>query len=62
MKNNSIVTADFSGCIDENLGNFEIFLKKINQFSHIRYLTLDCMEPSLSNSVEAFGQALCENT
>jgi hypothetical protein len=51
MKNTSITTADFSGCIDENLGNFEIFLHKIDEFSQIRYLTLDNMEPGLTNCI-----------
>jgi hypothetical protein len=61
MKNTSIMTMDFSGCIDENLSNFEIFLKKIDEFSKIRFLTLDNMEPSMTNSIKAFGAALGRN-
>lgn len=51
-----------SECRTEDSANFEYFFEKLNQFCHIRFLTLENMYPDLSNNIETIGEALAENT
>lgn len=62
MKNKQIHTLDLSECRTEDSANFEFFFEKLNQFCHIRFLTLENMYPDLSNNIETIGEALSENT
>jgi Ran GTPase-activating protein (RanGAP) involved in mRNA processing and transport len=62
MKNKQLHTIEISGCRTDYAENLELFLQKIDQFSTIRYLVLDNMQPDLSVSLEVLGEALAQNT
>ena len=61
MKNKQLHTLDLSQCRTEDPANFEFFFTKLDQFCNIRYLTLEAMQPDLSNNIESIGDALAEN-
>ena len=62
MKNKTIHTLDLSECRTEDPSNFEHFCEKINQFCNIRFLTMEKMQPDLSQNIDTIGEALAENT
>lgn len=62
MKNKLLHTIDFSHCRVDNAENLEYFIQKFDQFSNVRYLTLDGIGPDVSSSAEILGEALALNT
>jgi hypothetical protein len=62
MKNKQLHTLDLSHCRADDSENFECFLQKLDAHCNIRYLTLDNMQPDLSNAIEIMGEALAMNT
>lgn len=61
MKNKHLHTLDLSFCSTDDPDNFVCFLRKIDQFCNLRYLTIDSMQPDLSVGAEALGEALATN-
>ena len=61
MKNKQIHTLDLSECKTEDPSHFDYFFEKMNQFCNIRYLTLEKMQPDLSQNIECLGEALADN-
>ena len=55
-------TIDFSHCRVDNAENLEFFIQKFDQFSNVRYLTLDGIGPDMSSSAEILGEAMALNT
>lgn len=62
MKNKQIHTLDLSECKTEDATNFDYFVEKMNSFCNIRYLTMEKMQPDLSNNIETLGESLADNT
>ena len=62
MKNKQIHTLDLSECKTEDAANFDFFIEKMNSFCNIRYLTMEKMNPDLSNNIETLGESLADNT
>ena len=52
---------DLSECRNEDPSHFDSFLEKLNQFCHVKYLTLEKMQPELSPNIETLGDSLAEN-
>ena len=52
---------DLSECRNEDPVHFDFFLEKLNQFCHVKYLTLEKMQPELSPNIETLGDSLAEN-
>lgn len=50
-----------SQCRTEDPQNFDFFLSKFDQFCHIRYLTMENMQPDFSPNIETLGEALADN-
>ena len=61
MKNKQINTLDLSDSRTENPQNFDFFLEKLNSFCNIRYLTLEKLQPDLTNNIETLGESLADN-
>ena len=61
MKNKQIHTLDLSECKTEDPAHFDYFFEKLNQFCHVRYLTLERMGSDLSLNLEALAEALADN-
>ena len=55
-------SVDFTESIDDSRCHFIQFFSKFDRYSNVRYLTLDSLLPDLSNSIEALGKALGENS
>ena len=61
MKNKTLSTFDISHCKADDPENFELFLQKLDQFCSIRYLTIENLQPDISQTIEVVGEALAEN-
>ena len=61
MKNKTLSTLDISHCKADDQESFEFFLQKLDQFCNIRYLTIENLQPDISQSIEVIGEALSEN-
>ena len=62
MKNKQIHTLDLSLCKGQSGEDLETFMQKVDQFAHIRNLTMEQIFPDLSTSIEVLGEALSYNT
>ena len=61
MKNKMLNTFDISHCYSADPENFEFFFQKLDQFCHIKYLTIEDLKPDISSSLESIGDALGDN-
>ena len=62
MKNKQLTTLDISHSKAAEYDVFPIFMHKLNELCHIRYLTMENLQPEISNVMPDLGATLAANT